>query len=75
MLFIAVPVYNEEIGFSENFSSSHSLSHEATSDYANESKIEKWREGYDIVFPQRRHPTGEPWLERLISSASFTVVK
>ena len=34
----------------------------------------KWREGYDIVLPQRRHRTGEPWLKRLVSAVGYKVI-
>src|SRR5882724_12687855 len=30
--------------------------------------IAKWREGYDVVLPQRRQRTGEPWTKKLITN-------
>jgi len=36
--------------------------------------VAKWREGYDIVLPQRRHRTGEPWLKRLVSAVGYKVI-
>src|SRR5262245_54488675 len=29
--------------------------------------MNKWREGYDVVLPQRRQRTGEPWLKKLVA--------
>ncbi|HEY3754524.1 MAG TPA: glycosyltransferase family 2 protein [Opitutaceae bacterium] len=36
--------------------------------------VAKWREGYEVVLPQRRHRTGEPWLKRLVASAGYQVI-
>jgi polyisoprenyl-phosphate glycosyltransferase len=36
--------------------------------------IAKWREGYDVVLPQRRQRTGEPWTKRLITTAGYKVI-
>ncbi|MBI4659560.1 MAG: glycosyltransferase [Verrucomicrobia bacterium] len=36
--------------------------------------VGKWREGYDVVLPQRRHRTGEPWLKRLVAAAGYQVI-
>ena len=36
--------------------------------------VTKWREGYDIVLPQRRQRTGEPWLKRLVSAVGYKVI-
>ncbi|MEO7414938.1 MAG: glycosyltransferase family 2 protein [Opitutaceae bacterium] len=34
----------------------------------------KWREGYDVVLPQRRQRTGEPWLKKLVSWTGYKVI-
>lgn len=34
----------------------------------------KWREGYDVVLPQRRQRTGEPWLKKLIAASGYKVI-
>jgi len=34
----------------------------------------KWREGYDVVLPQRLHRTGEPWTKRLIVKVGYAVM-
>jgi len=31
----------------------------------------KWSEGYDVVLPQRRRRTGEPWIKSLVSSTGL----
>jgi dolichol-phosphate mannosyltransferase len=36
--------------------------------------IKKWREGYDVVLPQRRARTGEPWLKKLVASSGYKVI-
>lgn len=36
--------------------------------------VAKWREGYDVVLPQRRHRTGEPWLKKLVSAVGYKVI-
>lgn len=36
--------------------------------------VAKWREGYDVVLPQRRQRTGEPWLKRLVSHVGYRVI-
>ncbi|PTY05651.1 glycosyl transferase [Opitutaceae bacterium EW11] len=36
--------------------------------------IEKWREGYDVVLPQRRQRTGEPWLKKLVARTGYNVI-
>lgn len=36
--------------------------------------IAKWREGYDVVLPQRRHRTGEPWIKKLIAETGYKVI-
>jgi dolichol-phosphate mannosyltransferase len=36
--------------------------------------IAKWHEGYDVVLPQRRQRTGEPWLKKLVSAVGYKVI-
>jgi dolichol-phosphate mannosyltransferase len=36
--------------------------------------IQKWREGYDVVLPQRRQRTGEPWLKKLVARTGYNVI-
>ena len=36
--------------------------------------IAKWREGYDVVLPQRRQRTGEPWIKRLIAETGYKII-
>lgn len=36
--------------------------------------VARWRDGYDIVLPQRRHRTGEPWLKKLVSAIGYKVI-
>lgn len=36
--------------------------------------VAKWREGYDVVLPQRRHRTGEPWVKKLVAGAGYKVI-
>jgi glycosyltransferase involved in cell wall biosynthesis len=36
--------------------------------------IAKWREGYDVVLPQRRQRTGEPWLKKLVATTGYKVI-
>ncbi|MBA4135777.1 MAG: glycosyl transferase [Opitutus sp.] len=36
--------------------------------------IAKWREGYEVVLPQRRQRTGEPWLKRVVSAVGYRVI-
>jgi glycosyltransferase involved in cell wall biosynthesis len=36
--------------------------------------IAKWREGYEVVLPQRQHRTGEPWLKKLVSATGYKVI-
>src|SRR4051812_49484541 len=35
--------------------------------------ISKWREGYDVVLPQRRQRTGEPWVKKIVSAVGYKV--
>jgi len=36
--------------------------------------IHKWREGYDVVIPQRTSRTGEPWVKRVISWIGYRII-
>ncbi len=36
--------------------------------------VAKWREGYDVVLPQRRERTGEPWLKRLVAAVGYKII-
>ena len=36
--------------------------------------VAKWREGYDVVLPQRRQRTGEPWTKKLITTLGYKVM-
>ncbi|HEY1793741.1 MAG TPA: glycosyltransferase family 2 protein [Opitutaceae bacterium] len=36
--------------------------------------VAKWREGYDVVLPQRTRRTGEPWIKRLVAESGYKVI-
>lgn len=36
--------------------------------------IAKWREGYDVVLPQRRARTGEPWIKKVVAATGYKVI-
>jgi len=36
--------------------------------------IAKWREGADVVLPQRRQRTGEPWLKKIVAATGYKVI-
>jgi polyisoprenyl-phosphate glycosyltransferase len=36
--------------------------------------VEKWREGYEVVYAQRRTRKGETWLKKLVSEAGYKVI-
>ncbi|MDI1248213.1 MAG: glycosyltransferase family 2 protein [Lacunisphaera sp.] len=36
--------------------------------------VAKWREGFDIVLPQRRQRTGEPWVKQVVSHVGYKVI-
>lgn len=36
--------------------------------------VAQWRAGYDVVLPQRRQRTGEPWLKKLVSAVGYKVI-
>src|SRR5579863_5424277 len=36
--------------------------------------VQKWREGYDVVLPQRTRRTGEPWVKKLVARTGYKVI-
>jgi len=36
--------------------------------------VAKWREGYDVVYAQRRGREGETWLKRVVSGAGYRLI-
>jgi dolichol-phosphate mannosyltransferase len=36
--------------------------------------VAKWREGYEVVLPQRRQRTGEPWIKKVVSAVGYRVI-
>src|ERR1019366_5795935 len=36
--------------------------------------VAKWREGFDVVLPQRRAPTGEPWIKKLVAATGYNLI-
>ena len=36
--------------------------------------VNQWRAGYDVVLPQRRKRTGEPWVKKIISAIGYQVI-
>ncbi|HMD60911.1 MAG TPA: glycosyltransferase family 2 protein [Opitutaceae bacterium] len=36
--------------------------------------VAKWREGYDVILPQRTRRTGEPWVKRLVADTGYKVI-
>ena len=36
--------------------------------------VAKWREGYDVVLPQRRQRTGEPLIKKLVAATGYKVI-
>jgi polyisoprenyl-phosphate glycosyltransferase len=36
--------------------------------------VEKWREGYDVVYAQRRTREGETWIKKVISEIGYKVI-
>src|SRR5277367_3091630 len=36
--------------------------------------VAKWREGYDVVLPQRTRRSGEPWIKRLVAETGYKVI-
>jgi dolichol-phosphate mannosyltransferase len=37
--------------------------------------IMKWREGFDVVIPQRRARTGEPWIKKTVSEVGYKIIQ
>jgi polyisoprenyl-phosphate glycosyltransferase len=36
--------------------------------------VEKWREGFDVVLPQRTRRTGEPWIKKVVAETGYKVI-
>jgi polyisoprenyl-phosphate glycosyltransferase len=36
--------------------------------------VEKWKEGYDVVYAQRRTRAGETWIKKLVSEIGYKVI-
>ena len=36
--------------------------------------VAKWREGYDVVLPQRRERTGEPFIKKFVATTGYKVI-
>jgi dolichol-phosphate mannosyltransferase len=36
--------------------------------------VRRWREGYDVILPQRRQRTGEPAIKKLVSALGYRVI-
>ena len=36
--------------------------------------VAKWREGFDVVLPQRRQRTGEPWIKKMVAGTGYKVI-
>ena len=36
--------------------------------------LAKWREGFDVVLPQRRERTGEPWIKKAVAATGYKVI-
>ena len=36
--------------------------------------VQKWREGYDVVYAQRRNREGETWIKKLVSAIGYRVI-
>jgi len=36
--------------------------------------VAKWREGFDVVLPQRRQRTGEPWIKKIVAKTGYKVI-
>lgn len=39
-----------------------------------EQMVAKWREGYDVVLPQRRERTGEPLVKKIVAGTGYKVI-
>jgi len=36
--------------------------------------VQKWKEGYDVVLPQRRQRAGEPWVKKVVARVGYKVI-
>ncbi|MEY4004593.1 MAG: hypothetical protein RLZZ221_689 [Verrucomicrobiota bacterium] len=36
--------------------------------------VAKWHEGFDVVLPQRRERTGEPWIKKAVAATGYKVI-
>jgi dolichol-phosphate mannosyltransferase len=36
--------------------------------------VARWREGFDVVLPQRIHRTGEPWIKKAVAATGYKVI-
>jgi dolichol-phosphate mannosyltransferase len=36
--------------------------------------VARWREGYDVVLPQRTRRTGEPWIKTVVAETGYKVI-
>lgn len=36
--------------------------------------VARWRQGYDVVLPQRRARTGEPWIKKAVAATGYKVI-
>jgi glycosyltransferase involved in cell wall biosynthesis len=36
--------------------------------------VEKWKEGYDVVYAQRRNRDGETWIKKLVSAVGYKII-
>jgi len=36
--------------------------------------LARWHEGYDVVLPQRRQRSGEPWIKKAVAAAGYKVI-
>ena len=36
--------------------------------------VAKWKDGYDVVLPQRRQRTGEPWIKKLVAETGYKII-
>ncbi len=39
-----------------------------------EQMIEKWKEGYDVVYAQRKNRDGETWIKKLVSAVGYKTI-
>jgi len=37
--------------------------------------VNKWKQGYDVVLPQRKHRTGEPLIKQLVARTGYAVIR